>query len=200
MRARWTTSSTSSVQPGRRTCRSSAGQSLGALKNRDWISVLIGNGSSLFRPKLSNRGASACRSDLGNVFIFLRRVTAYADCADHFAFKFYGNTALQRRRTWQSQRGYPTITDLIFKHLAWAAENRRRPGFADPDFHTRHLCIVEPLEQQQMTAVVNDNNHHGGTAFFRFRFRYRGDLLCNFKRQHFLHRQLRFRCVSEDHR
>src|SRR6266566_10018976 len=99
-----------------------------------------------------------------------------------------GNTALQRRRTWQSQRRYAPITDLIFKHLAWAAKNRGGARFADPDLHTRHLCIVKPLEQQQMTAVVNDNNHHRGAAFFRFRFRFRGDLLHNFKSQNFLHR------------
>src|SRR5881296_124264 len=104
-------------------CRSSAGQSLGALKNRDLISVLIGNDSLLFRPKLFDRGDGAGRSDLGDVFVFLRRVTAYADRADHFAFKLNRNTALQRRRTGQGQRSYATITDLIFEHLAWTAEN-----------------------------------------------------------------------------
>ncbi len=149
---------------------------------------MIGNDSLLFRPKLSNRGASAGRSDPGNVFILLRCVTAYADRADHFAFEFNGNTALQRRHTGQSQRSYAPITDLIFEHLAWTAENRGRARFADPDFHTRHLCIVKPLEQQQMTAVVNDNNHHRGTAFFRFGLRRSRYLRRNFKSQNFLHR------------
>src|SRR5213596_1230414 len=67
----------------------------------------------------------------------------------------------------QGQRRYAPITDLIFKHLAWTAENRGRARFADPDFHTGDLCIVKPLEQQKMTAIVNDNNHHGSAAFFR---------------------------------
>src|SRR5438552_6167724 len=149
--------------------------------------------SLLFRPKLPDRDASAGRSDLGNVFIFLWRVTTYADRADDLAFKFNRNTALQWRCTRQSQRSYAAITYLIFKHLAWTAENRGGARFADPDLHTRDLCIVKPLEQQQTTAIVEDNNHHRGAAFFRFRFRCRGDLLHNFKSQNFLHRSLRFR-------
>src|SRR6266566_1116161 len=89
--------------------------------------------------------------------------------ADDFAFKLNGNTALQRRRTGQGQRSYATITDLIFEHLAWAAENRRGARFANADFHTGDLCIVKPFEEQQMTAVVNDNNHHRCAAFFSLR-------------------------------
>src|SRR5207249_11287711 len=74
-----------------------------------------------------------------NVFIFLWRVTTYADRADDLAFKFNRNTALQWRCTRQSQRSYAAITYLIFKHLAWTAENRGGARFADPDRKSTRL-------------------------------------------------------------
>src|SRR5437867_10088474 len=48
-----------------------------------------------------DRGSGACGSDLGDVLIFLWRVTTDADRADHFPLKNNGNAALQWRRSGQ---------------------------------------------------------------------------------------------------
>ena len=69
-----------------------------------------------------------------------------ASCADDLAFKCNRNPALQRCRAGQSQRRHAAIANLIFKDLARSTEDRSGARFADADFHTRHLRIVEALQ------------------------------------------------------
>src|ERR1051325_5414772 len=139
----------------------------------------------------SDSTGSACGSCLGNILIFLWSVTTYADRTDHFSLMKYGNTTLQRCCSRQSQRSYATVTHLIFKHFARPSENRRGPCFANANLYACNLRVVESLEQQQMTAVVYNNNHNGGSTLFSFGLRRGRDFLCSIQREHFFHGQLR---------
>src|SRR5262249_37895323 len=150
-----TKSKNNSIQPGRRTWRSWAGQTLGLMRRRDlrlrsWLTFAeIAARSSEPLPEarilptflVSDRGSGARSSDFGDVLIFLRSVSADADRADDFVFEDDRNAALQRRRSGQSQRSYATVTHLIFKHFAWPPENRRSPCFAYPNLDARNLRV-----------------------------------------------------------
>ena len=47
----------------------------------------LANAARLFRANFVDRGSSACGSNFGDILIFLRRVSANADRADHFVFE-----------------------------------------------------------------------------------------------------------------
>src|SRR5215813_8668539 len=133
MAAANTKSKNNSVQPGRRTWCSWAGQTLGVIKSRDlrlqpWLNFAetVARSSEplpetwvLTTFLICDRSSGARSSYLGDVLIFLRSVTAYANRPDHFSLVNYGDATLQRRGPWQRQRSYATVTHLIFKHFAW---------------------------------------------------------------------------------
>ena len=93
----------------------------------------------------SDSTSCACGSNLGDIFVFLRSITAYANRPDYFSFVNYGHTTLQRRCTWQNERSYAPLADLIFKHLTWASDNRRCSRFTNSNLDARDLCVVESL-------------------------------------------------------
>src|SRR6516162_4174368 len=167
MAAANTKSKNNSVQPGRRTWRSWAGQTLGALKTRTTIVVKVPVAASLREASLeyrkshadraahraaataliSDRSRNARSSCIGNVLIFLRCVAAHADGADDVSFKHDRNSTLQRRRPRQSQSSDATVANLIFKYFAWPTENRRRSRFANANLNARNLRVVKSLQQ-----------------------------------------------------
>src|SRR5205814_9001590 len=100
----------------------------------------------------------ACGPSLGDVLIFLRSVATDADRANHIAFENNRDTTLQWGRPRQSQRRYTAVANLILKHLARPAENRRSPRFPNANLNARDLRVVESLQQQQMTVVVHNND------------------------------------------
>src|SRR5262249_8260513 len=159
-------------QPGRRTWRSWAAQTFGAAKTLRTVAAAPEAASAcgvhreyrITRDEsvahraaatalLSDCGSGASSSHLCNVLLFLRSVTAYADRPNHFSLVNNGDTTLQRCCPRQRQRSYATVAHLIFKHFAWASENRGRSRFTNANLNTRNLCIVESFQQQQMTAV-----------------------------------------------
>src|SRR5213080_237752 len=143
---------------------------------------------------ICDRGSGACGSDLGDVFIFLRRVSANADCADDFAFEHDGNATLQRRRSGQSQSSYATVADLIFKYFAGSSENCCGARLADSNLHAGNLSVVQSLEQQQMSAIIHNDDYNCRATLFSFGLRRCCDFLCSVEREHFFHGQLRLRC------
>src|SRR5438094_4373639 len=210
------------MQPTRPTCCSCAVQSFGTLKNRVIIAGTTPVAASLpASPELReggceanpecrksrgesaarraaatalvcDRSSGACGSDLGDVFIFLRRVATDADRADDFVFEHDRNATLQRRRSGQSQSSYATVADLIFKYFAGPAENCRGARLADSNLNAGDLRVVESLQEQHMTAVVHNDNYNGGATLFCFGLRRGRDFLCSVEREHFFHGQIRF--------
>src|ERR1051326_4163703 len=156
MAAANTKSKNNSIQPGRRRCRSCAEQTLGATR-RDprlertallpAVACTMPPGSTPPSTALISDRSSAPSSCLGNVLIFLRSVTAYANRPDHLSLVNYGDATLQRRCPRQRQRSYTPVTHLIFKHFARPAEDRRSSRFANANLNARNLRIVEPLQQ-----------------------------------------------------
>src|SRR5262245_25415133 len=106
---------------------------------------------------LNRRGRSG-GADLCDVFVFLRRVAAYTDCADDFAFVDDGDSALKRRSARQSQSSDAPITNLVFENLAGPAEDCRSPSLADSHFDAGHLRVIQPFKDQQMSAVIHHHN------------------------------------------
>src|SRR5262245_51494510 len=116
--------------------------------------------------RISDSTRSACGSDLGDIFVFLRSITAYTNRPDHFSLVNNRDSTLQRCCPRQRQRSYATVAHLIFKHFAWASENRCRSSFTNANLNARNLRVVESLQQQKMTAVVHNNDDNGGPTFF----------------------------------
>src|SRR5438874_2528763 len=122
-----------------------------------------------------DRTSCACRSNFGDVLIFLRRIPTDSDRTDHFPFENNGNAALQRRRSGQSQSSYATVADLIFKDFAWPSENCRGARLADSNLHAGNLSVVQSLEQQQMSAIIHDGDYNRRATLFCFGLRRRSD-------------------------
>ena len=80
------------------------------------------------------------------------------------------HAALKRCRSWQRQCCDAAVSNLILEDLARSSEDRRRPRLADADVHARDLCVVQSLEVQHVTAIVDDHDHHRGAALDRFGF------------------------------
>jgi len=83
-----------------------------------------------------------------------------------------------------------TRADLVLEVFTRPAKDGGGPGFADSDFHAGHLCVIEAMQDEQVSTVIHDANHHGGASSDRFRFGRRGDLLRRVQRQHPLDRKL----------
>src|SRR5436189_4920471 len=141
-----------------------------------------------------DHGSGACSSDLGDVFIFLRRVPTDADRADDFVFEHDRNATLQRRRSGQSQSSYATVADLIFKYFAGPSENCRGARLADSNLHAGNLSVVQSLEQQQMSAIIHDDDYNRRATLFCFGLRRGCDFFCSVEREHFFYGQIRLRC------
>src|SRR5205814_3292821 len=101
-----------------------------------------------------------CGSNLGDILIFLRRVATDADRADDFVFEHDRNATLQRRRSGQSQSSYATVADLIFKYFAGPPENCCGARLANSNLHAGNLSVVQSLEQQQVAAIIYDDDHN----------------------------------------
>src|SRR6059058_4213550 len=118
-----------------------------------------------------DHGSGACSSDLGDILIVLRRVATDADRADDFVFEHDRNATLQRRRSGQSQSSYATVADLIFKDFAGPSENCCGARLADSNLYAGNLSVVQSLEQQQMPAIIHEDDHNRRATLFCFGFR-----------------------------
>jgi hypothetical protein len=127
----------------------------------------------------------------GDLLVLLGGVAADSDCADHSAIHEERDATLERGCTREHQRCDPTFANLVLEDFARPAEDRRRPRLADSHLHARHLGVVQPLQEEDMASVVHHDDHHGGPAFQRFRFRGSPNLLRRFQCQHRLHRKFR---------
>src|SRR5207248_11366666 len=132
----------------------------------------------------------ACGSNLGDILIFLRSVATDADGADDFVFEHDRNATLQRRRSWQSKSSYATLADLIFKYFAGPSENCRGARLADSNLHAGNLSFVQSLEQQQMSAIIHNDDYNRRATLFSFGLRRGCDFLCSVEREHFFHGQV----------
>src|SRR5437763_10535742 len=142
---------------------------------------------------ICDRTSCTCCSNLGDILIFLRRVSANADCADDFVFEHDRNATLQWRRSGQSQSSYATVADLIFKYFAGPSENCRGARLADSNLHAGNLSVVQSFEQQQMSAIIHDDDYNRRATLFCFGLRRGSDFLCGLKCEHIFHWQLRLR-------
>src|SRR5438067_6714686 len=141
-----------------------------------------------------DRTSCACGSNLGDILIFLRRVATDADRADDFVFEHDRNATLQRRRSGQSHSSYATVADLIFKYFAGASENCCGARLANSNLHAGNLSVVQSLEQQQVSAIIYDDDYNRRATFFCFGLRRGCDFLRSVEREHTFHWQLRLRC------
>src|SRR5207249_8928243 len=126
-----------------------------------------------------DRGGCACGSNLGDILIFLRRVATDADRADDFVFEHDRNATLQRCCAGQSQSSYAAVADLIFKYFAGPSENGRGARLAYSNLHAGNLSVVQSLEQQQMSAVIHDDDNNCRATLFCFGLRRGSDFLCS---------------------
>src|SRR5262249_32900114 len=133
------------------------------------------------------------RSRFRNVFIFLRSIAADAYCADDFAFIDDRYSALKRCRAGQREGRNAPVAYLIFEDFAWPSEDRGGAGLADADLNARNLRIVEAVQDEQISAVIDDRNHYRGTSPVGFSFGGRCDLLRNVQCKNLLGWQLRVR-------
>jgi len=146
-----------------------------------------------------DRRRGVCSSDLSNALVFLGRVSANANRANDLAIDFDWNAALQRSGPWQRQGRDRAVAHLILKDFARPPENSRGPRFADSDFNACHLSIVEPFQEQHVTAIIHNHYHDSGATSLCFGLRGGCDLLRDLERQHFLRRQVPFD-GSEEHK
>src|SRR5204863_3332460 len=137
-----------------------------------------------------DRTSCTCCSDLGDVFIFLRRVATDADRADDFVFEHDRNATLQWRRSGQSQSSYATVADLIFKYFAGPSENCRGARLADSNLHAGNLSVVQSLKQQQMSAIIHNDDYNRRATLFSFGLRRGRDFLWGFKSKHLFYGQI----------
>src|SRR5712691_3482203 len=135
----------------------------------------------------------------GDVLVLRGRLPAHANGADDFSFIRDGNAALQRRGAGKGQCRNAPVADLVFEHLARPAEDCRRPCLADADVDARNLGIVEPFEQEQVPAVVHDDDDHSRAFGFRIGFRCCCDFLRRGQGQRLLVHHLRMDRAG-DHR
>lgn len=49
-----------------------------------------------------------------------------------------------------------TTANLVFKHFAGAAEDPGSACFAYADVNAGDLCVVQPMQNKQMSAVIHD--------------------------------------------
>ena len=146
-----------------------------------------------------DRRRGVCSSDLSNVVVLLRRVSANSDRANYLAVDLDWNTALQRGRAGQRNRRNAAIAHLIFENFARPTKDCCGPRFADPDFNACHLSIIEPFQEQHVTTIIYDHDHNSCATFLCFGLRGGCDLLRYLERQHFLRRQVPFD-GSEEHK
>jgi len=78
------------------------------------------------------------------------------------------------------------IAHLVFEHFARSPENSCGPRLADSYFNACDLSVVEPLEEQQMTAIIHNHDHDSGATFLCFGLCSGSDLLRCIERQDFL--------------
>src|SRR5262249_13205798 len=126
----------------------------------------------------------------GDVFVFLRCVSAHTDGANDFSIDEDGNSSLERRSAWQHQRSGSPVFDLVLELLARPAEIRGRTSLADCDIDARDLRIVETLEEQEVPAVVHNGNDDRGTTFVGLGLRRSRNGLGGFEGEHLLYRQV----------
>src|SRR5439155_26622815 len=129
------------------------------------------------RRRQSSRGLEGGRAGDGDVFIFLRRISAYADGAHHFTVENERHTALKRCRSGKGESGNTPVLNLVFEDFTRATKNRRGAGFTDTYVDARHLSVVETLQHQWIAAVVNDHDNDGRVSLFGFCFGCAGDLV-----------------------
>src|SRR6266545_6145626 len=113
------------------------------------------------RRRRSHRGLEGGSAGDRDVLIFLRRISAYADGADHFAIGNERHTALKGCRSGKREGGNTPVLNLVFEDFTRATKTRRGAGFTDTYVDARHLSVVETLQHQWIAAVVNDHDNDG---------------------------------------
>ena len=88
-----------------------------------------------------------CGTNLRNVFIFLRRVTAHANGADHLSIDDNWDSALKWSSPRQSERGDSALAYLVLKDLARSAKDSGGSSLSD-------LGVVEVPENDHMATAI----------------------------------------------
>jgi hypothetical protein len=101
---------------------------------------------------LAQRSESRAR----DVLVDLRRIAGDTDRADHATFVENRRAALERCCTGQREGSYASVAHLILEDLGGPPEDRSGAGLGDADIDTRELRVVESLESQQRSGVVDD--------------------------------------------
>src|SRR5262245_65559952 len=104
------------------------------------------------------------RTGQGDGLVDPRCVTADADRADYLAVEPYRDTALKRRAVGQGQRGHTPGPDLLLEVPTRPSVDGCRPGLADADVDARDLRVVQAVEKNEVTAVVDDRDDDADTA------------------------------------
>src|SRR5678816_210263 len=104
------------------------------------------------------------RASEGNFFIDLRSVPTHADGAHDLAVDGHGDSALQWRGISERQRGNASVGDLVLEDLAGPTIDRRCSRLANPDIDTRHLCGVHAGQMNDLSAIVDHDDHHANVA------------------------------------
>src|SRR3989442_1576749 len=97
-----------------------------------------------------------CRAHLGDVLVLLRRVAAHADGPDRLPVHWDGDAAVEGGGAGEGEGRDAPRTRLVLELLARPPEDRGRPGLADADLDAGNLCVVEPVQQDEMASVVHD--------------------------------------------
>src|SRR5882724_10712417 len=108
-----------------------------------------------------------CCAHLGDVLVLLRRVATHADGPDHLPIHGDRYAALKRGGAREGEGGDAPRTGLVLELLARPPEDRRRPGLPDADLDAGDLCVVKPVQQNEMASVVHDGDDDRGAALRR---------------------------------
>ena len=126
-----------------------------------------------------------CPGD-GDRLVYLRRVTADADCSDDLPINEHRHSTLERYGIRERQGRDTPASDLLLEVATRPAVDGRRSRFTDPDVDTRNLRRVHASQLDERAGAVDDRDHDADAAGVRFRFGSRNDLACRSQRQNLL--------------
>src|SRR5207245_10689563 len=117
------------------------------------------------------------RARLGDLPVLLRGDAADADAADELAVHDERQPALDRHRVGQRHDDVPAAGGRVFEDLRGTLVGYRASRLRDGDVNAARLRVVDPLEVDEMAAVVDDDDDHAPVVLRRLGFGGAGELL-----------------------
>jgi hypothetical protein len=106
---------------------------------------------------------------LGDVLVLLGAVCAGdANRADHTAVHGHGHAALERQQFRVGDERHAPVLDGLLEHPCIALELRRGAGLCDGDVRRCREGAIEPLEVEEVAAIVHDRDGASGLRLLRF--------------------------------